>query len=318
MITQHIVKIMSKKEEKREESRNSRVIWKTYKSRIKKHPNNNYIYCFFEGDDDPKYYNSKIENITKKEVSHFICNKKKEVLKTLKAFKLKEAEELLAFFIDKDFDDFLGVSYNYDNLYTTPCYAIENFYTDINVFKKVLKIELKINEENELYDKYIKAYKDRQQEFHEIFLEINTLATMHQFLKHKNMYKEDIKYETLDKSKSNKKIIKVSLFEVRLLKEVKLFDHLKDFIDSNEEAKQKYIEFKAELRENSKCKFRGKFEIVFLNKFINSLIDEININSNSKAKFNINEANIISNLSQYAQTDENLEVFLNKLISDNS
>jgi len=302
--------MMTRKDLLRQESQTFTYAWRNFLARKLKHESesDNYIYCFFEGDDDPKYYNSRIENITKKEVSYFICNKKKEVLKTLKAFELKEEQGLLAFFIDKDFDDFLGVSYNYENLYTTPCYAIENFYIDINVFKKILKIELKINEENELYDKYIKLYKDRQKEFHEILLEINSSLILYHYLKNEKNYKGNITYSDIEIDKT---VVNISLDEVHKKNNSSLLKQIRKFMDSNIQ-EEEYKEFKLKLGQKPNCNFRGKFEIQFLNKFLNLLQNKLD------TSFKTNEANIISSLSQYAETDENLEIFLNKLISDNS
>jgi len=293
---------MSRRERLKEESRIYSYAWENYSSRKRKHESYNYIYCFFEGDDDPKYYNNRIENITKKEVSHFICNGKEEVLKSIEAFKLKGEEGLLAFFIDKDFDDFLDISYDYNNLYITPCYAIENFYIGIEVFKKVLKTEFKINEDNNLYDKYIEIYENRQKEFHEIILEANSSIVLYHYLKKKGKYEENMNYQDI---KIDKTIVNISFDSVNKKNNLNLLKKIKEFIDSSSEAKEKYKEFELKLNQDPKCNFRGKYELQFLNKFLNLLQGKLD------SSFKIDEKNIISNLSQYAITDDKLEEFLN-------
>jgi len=301
MIIQHIAQIMNKKEIKRQESRNPRAIWKEYKSRIKKHENDNFIYCFFEGDDDPKYYNSRIESITKKEISYFICNGKIGVINTIKAFELKKEEHILAFFIDNDFDNLLKIYHKYDKLYVTPCYSIENFYIDVEVFKKILKIEFKINEENKNYEKYIEIYKNRQKEFHEIILEINSLIVLYHYLKMNKNYNENIVYQNIKLDH----IVKISLENIKKKdKKLNLFDDIKSMIKLDTKIKEKYEEFKSKLNKNPKYNFRGKFEIQFLNKMLILLATEI------KTSFKTDEKNIVSNLSHYAQTDDSLEIFL--------
>ncbi len=67
-------------------------------------------------------------------------------------------------------------------------------------------------------------------------------------------------------------------------------------------------------------KFRGKFLIEFLRKFLVILMNDFHSNSpvffstKGKTKLNLSRANIISDLSQYADTPPELIIFLRKLM----
>ncbi len=299
----------------RETGRDSKSIWKLYNSRKKNTDKEKSIYCFFEGDDDPKYYNFRIENIVKKEIQYFICNGKKGVLDTLKDFELKkDIVNNTIFFIDKDYDDFLNISYNYSNLYITSCYSIENYFTDIEVFKKILKIEFKINEDYEEYIQYINLYKEFQEEFHEYLLEINSFILLYQYLKKENNYKDNINYQNININRLLK--IDFTNKQINFNNDIERFNLLTQKRENNE-INTLFNKLKDELKENPQCNFRGKFEIIFLYKFITLLQENLNKDKTNKINnisFNLNEKNIISNLSQYSLTDDNLKFFLNKYI----
>lgn len=59
-------------------------------------------------------------------------------------------------------------------MFETPCYAIENYYTSIAVYERVLKREFGMNVFDEDYKKCKEVYKRRYNEFHESILELNT------------------------------------------------------------------------------------------------------------------------------------------------
>ena len=109
-----------------------------------KEENKTKLFCFFEGKDAP-YYSSRIKNYFDDYIN-FKCNNKANVIKLYKKINNKKSDYLLAFFIDRDFDD----SLENPDIYETPTYSIENLYCTIlekeidrrNFRKKMLSFEI--------------------------------------------------------------------------------------------------------------------------------------------------------------------------------
>jgi len=134
-----------------------------------------YLFCFFEGE-DAKYYFPRIEKYSGygyNKIIHYNCGGKKGVLKALSLVE-KNSDEIYtakAFFVDNDYDT---TKYNNSLLYQTPCYSIENFYTSEKAFSKMLNREFGINTTEKDFFKCCSDYSQRQQEFHDATIYINS------------------------------------------------------------------------------------------------------------------------------------------------
>jgi hypothetical protein len=126
------------------------------------------LYCFFEGEDS-KYFGIRIKNIARPKKDILLsCGGKKGVLGIHRMILArKEYENIKAtYFIDKDFDASIrerGLS----QIYETPCYSIENFYTSSECFSNILKSEFKLTEIDEDFGRCISLYTRLQEEFHD-------------------------------------------------------------------------------------------------------------------------------------------------------
>lgn len=128
------------------------------------------LFCFFEGKDSPYYY-PRIKQATALTIFPIKCNGKKLVLKVYELIGYHREYEKYkkAFFIDRDFNE----SLNNPDIFETPCYAIENFYTSIEVFKEIVKNSWGLSETSEAYKICLDLYSKRQQEFHQVTLLFN-------------------------------------------------------------------------------------------------------------------------------------------------
>lgn len=271
-----------------------------------------YLFCFFEGE-DAKYYFPRIEKYSGygyNRIIHYNCGGKKGVLKALSLVE-KNNDEIYtakAFFVDSDYDT---TKYNNSLLYQTPCYSIENFYTSEKAFSKMLNREFGINTTEKDFLKCRSDYSQRQQEFHDATIYINS------WLACQRMHEE---------AEENHKIV-LSDFKIS-----KLFSEMTiDSIVSKEEIKREKLE---ELFPNSKnieeheierkieyfkCGdmgklFRGKFEIEFLKKIIDSLKAKNRTGGYFSKKYTSvhidPNVNILSILQDYADTPQSLIDFL--------
>lgn len=288
----------------------------------------NYLYCFYEGKDDSKYYNFRIENINtnNKKVSHLHCKGKAKVIKLLNLLKSKEKiykEGKLLFFIDKDFDDLIKEDkleklQKIENLYITPTYSIENFYTTLEAFQEILKSEFHLMETEDSFQKLTELFRVRQDDFHQIMLEVNSwIATQNYFLD--TTEERKIPYNELNIDK----FLTMNLEQITQ-KEENILEFLENrfqesFKMEELEVFEKFQELRNSLSQNSQLSFRGKFELEFLKLFLILLKEKCNqkdgfglscigINHKIKVQLTLNDA--ISNLSQYAKTPDCLKKFV--------
>jgi len=290
---------------------------------------NDYFYCFYEGQDDSKYYNHRIEGFCEREVSHLSTDGKENLIKVCQILERRKntyKNSQLLFFIDKDYDEFIKYEdldklRNISNLYITPSYSIENFYTTQKVFERIIKSEFHLTEIDVNFEKLVELFLERQKEFHEIILDVNVwIATQNYFLYTKE--KRNIPYNQL----SLDKILKISLEKIES-KHYNIVTFLenkfsKSFLIENEEINNKFQELKTLFSEsNFQIIFRGKFEIDFLNKFLKLLVEKANqkdgkgldfIDINEKIKIKLTLNDTIANLTQYADTPSCLKEFVQK------
>ena len=127
---------MSRVESLLEETKSAPAVWMNFSRTFQKHikKQNFFIYCFYEGKDDSKYYNERINSFGLKNLYHFECKGKSNVLKLREIILEKNSKNQYKisslYFIDKDYDDIINESaYNYwkeaGDIYVTPCYSID-------------------------------------------------------------------------------------------------------------------------------------------------------------------------------------------------
>jgi hypothetical protein len=277
-----------------------------------KHPN--CLFCCFEGDDS-KYYGIRIEFLSKyrlQELVFFNCGGKEEVVR-LHALINKDQTFFnvkLAYFIDLDFDTSIKGKYN-PPIYETPCYSVENFYTSIDCFSRILISEFGLNNEEPEYNACIKVFTERQTEFHDAVTLLNAWVACQ-----REMFK-DGKSQRADLANINlNELISINLDRVE--SQYKLEDIEKTY-PAVPRIDNKIIDEKIEQLKllGPQKYFRGKFEIEFLRRIIQllkadatSATPKLFAGIKTKAQLNISRRNIISELSQYADTPECCEKYI--------
>lgn len=298
------------------------AVFMKYSSLYSISPSN--LHCFFEGE-DVKYYALRIERYTlnsMEDICYYDCEGKKGVLTLLEKIKKtkKWNDKNHLFFIDKDYDEVDSYK-DCKEVYQTPFYSIENFYTHSDCFKMILSRELGLNAIEKDFKKAMNDYCLRHEEFQKIMAPINIW----------NIYQ---KSRSLDKKLSNKiseqevkkYIDKITLEKIEE-KENLTFEKLIDFhsnkVHSNKKltgeeksdlikklelSDVKYLEKKLNsitnlgISQNS----RGKYEFIFLNDIIKDLSKKSkNDGYFSKKLVHVSlkaDGNRISSLSEYAHT----------------
>ncbi|MUP39873.1 DUF4435 domain-containing protein [Labilibaculum euxinus] len=266
------------------------------------------LFCFYEGNDNGYYY-PRIKEFYNGVHHPIKCGNKKSVLYMYKSVKTRYPEVKCSFFIDNDFDERI----ENPKIYETPCYSIENFYTSKNFISDILKNEFGLSEIDSEYKTALDVFDTNQQKYHNESLLFNAW------------------YASLkEKANTNKCSANVNLNcsipkEFFILKIGSIssdynFDNLKNKYPeaisiSEKEVNNKIKEF--QLKDLSKT-LRGKYELEFIYTFLNFLIDDANDPENgtilkNKTKFRVDKAQMLSQLSQYAETPNCLVKYIEQL-----
>ncbi|SHE43398.1 DUF4435 domain-containing protein [Chryseobacterium takakiae] len=100
----------------------------------------NTIFCFVEGIEDISFYSQFIERNIENELKFIVCNGKGNVIDNHKSLDWNfYSKKRILFFIDKDFDDYIGQElYEDDNIFITELYSIENYLVDEHTLRKFI------------------------------------------------------------------------------------------------------------------------------------------------------------------------------------
>lgn len=275
---------------------------------------NKFPICF-EGEDE-KYYSIRIDSLTNLDWVGINCGGKNKVIALREKIKASESyqDKGVLFFIDSDFDTNEEVR-NYEDMYITPCYSVENLYISNNAFIKILRSEFGISEFDEnpqCYHKVMDIFNNRKREFLEVISDFNLLI-------HHLRMKEDSGELGTRLNINNieiDKLVSISLAEVKKVYKLEdyhqLFPELPENLDINLDISRSHFEGKC-----SEIIFRGKQNLEFLRAFIIILKQDRGKKNDreiflerGKVKLNLTKANTLSELSQYADTPNCLKHFL--------
>jgi len=272
------------------------------------------LYCFFEGKDDPKYYINRIEKFTSKEIISYPCGKRDNVYKVHGMIESKKStHNNTLYFTDRDFN--INIIKNED-IYSTPCYAIENFYILDSVFEKIINYELGISkfsyekEDIEDFKKLMEYYKSEKGKFIESTKYLNAWYALQI---NKSRLIEEKCRPKLDKLKE----IKESYYPYNNIETLEGLT--KNYVKVTKEEIDKTIN---ELIKNPEYNFRGKYYIYFLCKVLNYVFSESNkpsgfLSKKRKVSLGIASNSIISTFCQYAATPTCLDEYLKYKIQEN-
>lgn len=102
------------------------------------------LICVFEGLEDLPYYETVFTRvIDNSDFASLIAKGKDQVLELRKILKKQDQQDqLIRFFVDKDFDNLKGHN-NGDDIYVTEGYSIENHIVSRDIFSKIVSSEFK-------------------------------------------------------------------------------------------------------------------------------------------------------------------------------
>lgn len=289
----------------REESAN--VAYLTFAKHIKSDKLG--LFCFFEGKDSP-YYISRVKNIFNGNYYPINCSGKSKVLKVYELIDYHREYDAYkkAFFVDRDFDS----SLQNPKIYETPCYSIENLYTNIQSFGEILKSEFGLNETDDDFEKCINLYKTLQEEFHTHSMLFNAWYACLVFIKNSTNQQIGVKLE----DSIPKEFVSISLGGISGNYDLPAIQaKYPSALEVTREAIEKKI---LEMQSQDMGKiFRGKFELDFMLKVLNEIIVDSKTTKyfvSKTIKYSITNPQAISQFSQYAETPESLIEYIRYVV----
>ncbi|SNB54142.1 Protein of unknown function [Marinobacter sp. es.042] len=268
------------------------------------------LICVFEGE-DAKYYGIRVDSIVSPEYrTNISCKGKENLLKLREKVSsnpnLSSAKVL--YFIDRDFDfDDVGDEFTY----VTPCYSIENLYVSVESLRKFLVDEIGMCEidNSEDVDFIVDKFLFLKSQFLNKTKELNAWI----LCQVRESYIDDSVKLNLN-NYDIKKFVNISLDSVvsnyNMDKLVELFpDSAEVKVDSVESAK---VEIEAR---GGQEYVRGKYYLEFFREYLGLICNEIQgdsqiVSYKKKVRVNLSKSNVLSDLSQYADTPVCLVDFL--------
>lgn len=257
------------------------------------------VFIFFEGKDDFKYYNVRVQPfVVNKKHKHYNCEGKNNVIslhEMIETQTQKDENEKLLYFVDRDFDKNNGIS---SDIYITPVYSIENFYISDKALENIITGEMCFSGELHGDDKidyefalnYLKESRDK------IIDSIIYSNAWYYLQKRKNNY--DVDYPKLHEIKEYKNIKDINCCE-------QLKRLVPNAIEVDEFEINKVIDY---LRSNPVKYIRGKYFEHAMPVYFNHVFQDSSKKKREffikkrKVSLSIGSENMISILSQYAET----------------
>jgi len=277
----------------------------------------NTAYCFFEGGEDKRYYGTRIKIKYNVDYEDFDCGGKDNVKKVIDLIELHYKDANILFFMDKDFSNDI----TNDNIYITPCYSIENFYTNQQVLEEILADEFNMKKTENDFNLSIQLFNNLQNKFHDQLLILNAWLACQYDVKVAQGIKTFLSIDDNVK-KYFTDIVKSDLQEISNYDDLNDIDTIQNILFpeapkiDTEVLENKIKEFQES--NNFTCIYRGKFELKFFVEFLRKLTEELNKKNSEifekkrKCKLQFQLENIISVITQHANTSECLYGFFDE------
>ena len=266
------------------------------------------VFLFFEGKDDFKYYWCRLSPfVGEQNYETYICRSKENVLRLhdMIHFQTKPRDnEKICYFVDNDYEK---SRLENQDVYVTPTYSIENLYISDSAIKNILKGEWGLSGEMVESDK------------EDLEIAFNYLKEKREEIINSIIYANAWYSLQCNKSKDSLQPPKLSdIKEYKTIKDVKDKTTLEDLVPNSIEVSEDEIEAEiAYLKQNPEEKIRGKYFEQTMPKYFTKVFQDSNKKNNRemfskrrRVNINVGEDNMVSVLSQYADSPSNLIAYI--------
>ncbi|WP_323756801.1 DUF4435 domain-containing protein [Roseivirga sp.] len=238
------------------------------------------VYCFYEGKEDRSFYSHRVKMLhPQNDYLDYICLGKDNVIKVRSLINHQKgySECNIGYFIDSDFDPKNTIQ----DIYSTPCYSIENLFVVDSAFENILLNEFNISRQCQCFNQIISFYKSSQHQFHEQSILLNSWLACQADYRSENKISTrlgiDDKIKSIIKNEDFNKVVSPDLKSINFPADLLSQDKIEGlFPDAPKIPKKKLDDKILEFDQVQKeLTFRGKFELRFLISFLNRLQSEI-------------------------------------------
>lgn len=289
------------------------VAWRRFLLAFSKTPND--LYCFFEGD-DAKYYGTRIESSLRGVKWHNLnVGGKVGVLRIVSLLQAgsRYRDAFVAVFVDRDFDD---KHPDFDRLYVTPCYSVENLYCTPRAIERIFRSEFGLG----LLDDG-KSELDSVRDYYEAMLDlfIDVIQDLNVWLY----------IQRVEERAGNGTCLSVKDFGIDRIASVVTagvkkrysLDSISEFFPQAKAVSEKDLRDSSEVFKDvdKRVAFRGKWLSEFMRVLVSKLAEDRNspkptvFRAHGCVRLRISRANLLSELAQYADTPDCLVSYLRAL-----
>ncbi|MBR9847605.1 MAG: DUF4435 domain-containing protein [Algicola sp.] len=276
----------------------------------------NDIHIFYEGKDDPSFYSNYVERYKNKRqrIYYYRAQNKKGVYYNYSQVDWSQYKKnRVLFFVDKDFRDILNEVYPIEsNIFETKYYSIENYLVTKSMFARCLRELLSIDEDK-IINKITREFIIQLNNFHK---EIMPVIALILYFRENNL---NANLNQIDLSK-------VFDFKEKVKRKKNIKEFLEKSMDTPNEAPWKDVLKHIRTIDginNSKFYVRGKFEMWFFIKFLNSLPEILNSDRKKgepkiKLNVNISESTFVQILAPRLRIPTELKLFLDSNLKNSA
>lgn len=269
------------------------------------------LFVFYEGQDNDYYY-PRLQRFAGRTIEPIKCKGKEKVISIYKILVSKPEYNKYrkGFFIDKDFDR--NTAPELSNFYITSGYSIENFYLTDSCFEETLKQMFNFHTGDATLTSIVADYQKMRQRYCDTILLFNTWYCAVK-RKYGNV-KDDI---CLDKELP-RGFVRFDCATKAVLQQYTMAEIMAAFASASEYpvTPQEMSDAEAYIRTDMLKNLRGKYCLIFLERYIEYLIELFKSDATyaaNKRNINIQYNNILAILSLYAETDIVLVDYIKKV-----
>jgi hypothetical protein len=231
------------------------------------------LFCFVEGNEDKNFYNSKIRGVINIMPTTVVCRNKANVLKMYDEIEKRVEYKTLkiGYFVDKDFDP----KCEKNDVYETPCHSIENLFVQEETVKIMLEDIFRIDIYEEDFTTALNFFRSLLELFHQKILFLNVWLCC-QLENNSELYPQLRIDNTVEKS--FEQIVLPNMVGISSFSEFETKEKIETLFSKAAPIDNQIFFDKIEFfkQQDHSYAFRGKFEVEFLNSFLQRLREVLN------------------------------------------
>lgn len=233
------------------------------------------VYCFYEGYEDRNFYSLRVKSYFPEfEYFDFVCKGRDNVMKVYNLIKShpEYKSSVIGYFLDQDYEPVV----ENPEIFTIPCYSIENLFAYNDTVETILLNEFNISKRDNDFAKCMNLFESLRQKFLEECNIFNAWLACQSDLRIEKQQKTRLNIDEIVKGLFDK-IVNNDLLNIEFSDGLKSQDNIEQLFSQAEKISSDKLNAKIDLFNTYEKIYviRGKFLLKFLISFLRKLQDEI-------------------------------------------